>query len=221
MSDAGVVFVEPQWVAAAAKGPVVEPPLSAARVRALDTSDRVPDPGLMLAVPGVVGLLTLRGGAPQAPLGNAVSSVLGLEPPTRLAYTEADGRRLRWMSPDEWLLSCAPAETTDIEARLRAELGEAPRVSITEVSAAWCVLELGGRDVRAVLSRGVPIDVDPAVFPPGRTASTVFAKAGATISNLGEERYEVICRRSLADYIARWIASAARGHGLRVQAGTD
>jgi len=31
----------------------------------------------------------------------------------------------------------------------------------------------------------------------------------------------VICRRSLADYIARWIASAARGHGLRVQAGTD
>lgn len=221
--DRGVLVAE-QWLAdpEAAAGyaggvPVVEPPLSSAGARAL-ASGEASSAGVTLEVPGVVGLLSVRADPERVTLARAFDETLGIALPERLSSTAADGRRLRWMSPDEWLLSCAPEEASEIERRLRAALGHAPRVAVTNVTAGWCVLVLGGPDARAVLARSVPLDVDPRAFPAARVANTVFAKANATLANLDDERYELICRRSFADYVARWIASASRGYGLAVVA---
>ena len=207
----GVVVME-QW-AAGDPAALLEPPLAPGRVAALAVGEAA-TAGVRLEVPGVVGLLVIRADPERVPLADALDEVLGLALPEPLASSAAGTRRLRWISPDEWWLSCPPEELADVERRLRAALGEAPGAALTNVTGGWCVLALGGPGARGVLERSTSLDVDPRAFGPGRVASTVFAKTNATLANLGDGRYEVICRRSFADYVARWIATAARSEGF-------
>lgn len=55
----------------------------------------------------------------------------------------------------------------------------------------------------------------------GKNAGTVFAKTSATLRNVDDDRYELICRRSFADYFGRWIGEAMREGGLAVTAEVD
>jgi len=194
-----------------AGGPVAEPPLAAARVASLATAD-VADANVTIELPGVVGLLSVRADPGHAPLADAFDRVLGLGVPERLTSVASNDRRVRWMSPDEWLVSC-PVETVGaLERDLRDALDGTRHVSVTEISGGWCVFTLGGPAAREVLARCVPIDLDPRAFGAARVASTVFAKTGATLANLGDDRYEVVCRRSFADYVVRFVANAARDY---------
>ena len=209
----GVLVFDGRADATARGAPLVEPPLARERVAALAVGEPLAA-GVRLAVPGLVGLLVIRADPERVPLAGALAEALGLALPERLRGTSASGRRLRWLSPDEWLLSCDPAETVDVERRLREALGDAAHVALTEVSGGWCVLGLTGPDVRAVLARSTSLDVDDRAFPVGRVVNTVFAKASVTLGRLDEEGWELICRRSFADYVLRWLADASRAHGF-------
>jgi sarcosine oxidase subunit gamma len=48
----------------------------------------------------------------------------------------------------------------------------APHAAVTEQTDAWAALMLTGPHARAALARLVPLDLDPAAFPPGRVART-------------------------------------------------
>jgi sarcosine oxidase subunit gamma len=50
----------------------------------------------------------------------------------------------------------------------------APHAAVTDQTDAWAALTLTGPHARAVLARLVPLDLDPATFPPGRVARTQF-----------------------------------------------
>ena len=211
------------------------------------------EPGVRLTLPGVVGLLVIRADPARVALADALSSTLGLALPERLSSVVEGGLCLRWMSPDEWLLSCPPERAFDIETRLRQALQGS--FSITDVSGGYAVLQLEGRAVRELLAGSTSLDVDPRVFAAGRVANTVFAKTTATLRNVADAkvangaggggpgrdgvddarsggpshgggdgggdggRYELICRRSFADYVVRWIVDGARAHGLLVLEG--
>ena len=191
--------------------PIIEPPLARTRVAALATAEPS-TADVTIELPGVVGLVTVRADPERVPLAAAFERAVGLGVPERLRCVGADGRRVRWMSPDEWLVSCALDDVDAIERALRDALDGEPHVSVTDVSGAWCAFVLRGPAARDVLARCVPIDLDPRAFGEGRVASTVFAKAGATLANLGDGAYEVLCRRSFADYVVRFVANAAREH---------
>lgn len=198
---------------AVGSAPAPAPPIERGRVAALATAG-LAEAGLAVEVPGVVGLLTVRGDPADAPLADAFERVLGCGVPARLSSTAAADRRVRWMSPDEWLVSCPLEDVGTLERELRDALDGARGAAVTDVSGGLCVLVLGGPAVREVLARCVPIDLDPRVFGPGRVASTVFAKTGATLGELGDGRIELICRRSFADYVLRFLANAARESGF-------
>ena len=195
--------------------PEPAPPIARARVATLATTD-LAGAGLRVEVPGVVGLLTVRGDPAETPLAAAFERVLGCGVPERLSSVAAGDRRVRWMSPDEWLVSCPLEDVVTLERGLRDALDGARGASVADVSGGLCVLVLGGPAVRDVLARCVPIDLDPRVFGPNRVASTVFAKTAATLGALEDGRVELICRRSFADYALRFLANAAREAGLAV-----
>jgi sarcosine oxidase subunit gamma len=48
----------------------------------------------------------------------------------------------------------------------------APHAAVTDQTDAWAALTLTGPHARAVLARLIPLDLDPAAFPPGRVART-------------------------------------------------
>ena len=165
----------------------------------------------------VTGLLVLRARGEKNALQAALKSVLSLALPDALQST-ADTNEIhcvRWVAPDEWMLSCPIDEAFDIENRLRASLGD-KSAAIVNVSGGYTLLRLSGPHANDVLKKSTAYDVHPAHFAPGKVVNTVFAKAQVTMRCIDAGDYELIVRRSFADYLWHWVQVAAREYGLGI-----
>ena len=66
-----------------------------------------------------------------------------------------------------------------------------------------------------LLAKGCTLDFHPSRFPVGACAQTGLAKAGVLVGKLdAAPRFELVVRRSFADYLVRWIMHSAAPHGL-------
>jgi sarcosine oxidase subunit gamma len=84
-------------------------------------------------------------------------------------------------------------------------------------SGGMTVFKLRGKHVVDMLKKSTPVDLHDSEFPVGKVVSTVFAKSGAVIRRTGEAEFELVVRRSFADYIWLWIQSASQEYGLAVE----
>ena len=173
--------------------------------------------GVHLREHKLLGHLTLRCNQGNADQLAAVERVLGLQLPLQpLTSVESGNYSIRWMSPDEWLILVPGLETFDIEGKFRDEMPG--HYSLVNSSGGSTVLELSGANVVDLLKKCIGIDLHPQEFPTGKVVSTVFAKSTAIIRRTGEQRFELVIRRSFADYIWLWIQDASREFGLVVEA---
>jgi sarcosine oxidase gamma subunit len=53
----------------------------------------------------------------------------------------------------------------------------------------------------------------------GLVVQTPFAKASAVISNRCDGSYDLVIRRSFADYVAQWLLDAGGEFGCRIEKG--
>ncbi|GHE22414.1 sarcosine oxidase subunit gamma [Halomonas urumqiensis] len=172
----------------------------------------------------MLGHLILRGGAIM--LDEAVREVLGFGLPGRpntLTRDESGERSIQWLSPDEWLVIVPGGEEFDLEGKLREALGDAHDSSdnhyaIVNVSGGQTLLELEGECARELLMKSTPYDVHPDAFPVGKGVTTIFAKASLILRRPTEDRWELVLRRSFADYLYRWILDAGREYAIGVDA---
>jgi sarcosine oxidase subunit gamma len=81
---------------------------------------------------------------------------------------EGSSGRVIWMGLNLAFAELPEAGAADLMAAL------SPHAAVTDQSDAWAALSLTGPHARAVLARLVPLDLDPATFPPGRVARTQF-----------------------------------------------
>lgn len=144
---------------------------------------------------------------PQAPVAQAIESVLGTQlPRTSGPVAEAGPHTVVWLGPDEWLVvSQTPA--TDLTEQLHAAVGDS-HASIVDVSANRTVLELSGRAARGVLQKGCPVDLHPREFQPGIAVATTLARIPLLLWQAGPDTYRLLPRASFADYVARWLLDA-------------
>ncbi|GGY09333.1 sarcosine oxidase subunit gamma [Litchfieldella qijiaojingensis] len=164
----------------------------------------------------LLGHLILRGGA--IVLDEALREELGINLPGQpqgLALDASGEHSVQWLSPDEWLLIVPGGEEFELENRLRARLGDA-HYSIANVGGGQTVLELSGEKAREVLMKSVVYDVHPSHFPVGKGVTTVFAKATVIVRRPTEDRWELVVRRSFADYCYRWLLDAGEEYGIGV-----
>lgn len=181
------------------------------------TPPREANAGVMLREKAFLGHLVLRGGA--IALDEAVREVLGIALPARpntLGLDNSGERSIQWLSPDEWLVIVPGGEEFALEGRLRKALGQV-HYSIVNVSGGQTVLTLRGEKARDVLKKSTPYDVHPQAFPVGKGVSTVFAKASVVLRRPGEDVWELVIRRSFADYCYRWLLDAAAEYGVIVE----
>ncbi|WP_386080741.1 sarcosine oxidase subunit gamma [Vreelandella sp. F11] len=163
------------------------------------------------------GHLILRGGA--IVLAEAVREVLGISLPGKpqaLVLDASSERSIQWLSPDEWLVIVPGGEEFPLETQLRERLGDA-HFAISDVSGGQTVLELSGEAARELLMKTVIYDVHPSNFPVGKGVTTVFAKATTILRRPSEERWELVVRRSFADYCYRWLLDAGSEYGVNVE----
>ena len=193
-----------------------ESPLATSRVTV--SALRLPESArVVIRERAFLGHLILRGGVSDPAFVAGVQEALGLPLPLKAGGLARDGKyeaSIQWMSPDEWLIIVPGGREFEAEQRLRAALSG--HFAVMNVSGGQTVLELAGPAVREVLMKCTPYDVDPRSFPVGKGVATVFAKSTAIIRRVAEERWELVVRRSFADYLYRWVLDASEEFGVHV-----
>lgn len=172
--------------------------------------------GVYLREHKLLGHLTLRCDQNNSGQLEAVERVLGMALPLKpLTSVEKGSYSIRWMSPDEWLILVPGLEAFDIESKFRDEM--AGHYSLVNSSGGSTVLEVSGTNVVDMLKKSTPIDFHSKEFPVGKVVSTIFAKSTAIIRRTGESKFELVIRRSFADYVWLWIQDSSREYGLVVE----
>ena len=101
-----------------------------------------------------------------------------------------------WLGPDEWLVLGGREEDYPDAA------------AVVDVSANRVCFELAGEDVEDVLAQGCSLDLHPSVFPPGRCAETLLARAQVILHRTDPERFRIFVRPSYAPYLHAWLQDA-------------
>jgi sarcosine oxidase, subunit gamma len=154
-----------------------------------------------------IGLRVDRKSSAAERIATAIGAMLPSEPGEVVVTNDL---LVLWLGPDEWLI-IGPAGTQDrIEATLNSAMGGAFG-AVVDVSAHRTIIEVSGDCARDLLSTGCALDLHPRVFPAGKCASTMLARAQVVLvcRDAGESRYWVLVRASFARYLADWLADAA------------
>ena len=151
---------------------------------------------------------------------DAATRVLGQPMPLASNTFTSGEHRVYWIGPDEWLVVTS-AEVTSAggAAALGSELAKALagfHAAINDVTGGHVALCVSGVDARTVLAKGCTLDLHPREFGPGQCARTGLAKATVLLGVPDNaSTYTIIVSRSFSDYLCRWLAHAARAHGVR------
>lgn len=196
------------------QGPRAESPLYHADLASVATSGPV-DGGVQLQELKLMGHLVLRGSLQNQSFVDGFAEVMGFSLPESMQSVEAGDASVRWIAPDEWMLIVPGEEAFSLEKRLRELI--TGHFSIANVSGGQTVLMLTGKDAVNVLKKSTGYDVHDSNFPVGKVVSTTFAKTQAVIRRTGTQKWELVIRRSFADYIWLWLQDASAEYGLVVQ----
>ena len=161
------------------------------------------------------GFLNVRLDSRRDQAVEAATRVLG-QPMLLASNTFTTGEhRVFWIGPDEWLIVTGAEGAAGLGSKL-AEALAGFHAAINDVSGGHVALCVSGVDARTVLAKGCTLDLHPREFGPGRCARTGLAKATVLVGALdNESTYTIIVGRSFSDYLCRWLAHAARPHGVR------
>ena len=179
---------------------------------AADSSDQS---GVQIGERPFQGHVNLRGDSGDDVFLKAAEGVLRLALPL-VPNTVVDNADLKvlWLGPDEWLIITLPNGESAIVESLEAALGDMFS-SVTDTTGGQTVIRLSGPSARDLLAKGGPLDLHPRVFGPGRCAQTLVAKAMATIIHVDDApTFDLVIRRSFADYLRAWLQDAAMESGL-------
>jgi sarcosine oxidase subunit gamma len=157
-----------------------------------------------------LGYVNLRGRSDNTKFLAGALKVLGCEPPTTAnTVIESGDYRIYWLGPDEWLIVTPAGGQSQLKAELLSAMKDA-FCSVVDNSSGLTMIHVSGEHAAALLATDCPLDLHPREFKHGQCAQTRLAKAGMTLSPLPDNSgFEVIIRRSFADYLLLWLQEAA------------
>lgn len=167
---------------------------------------------------GLVGMITLRADLSLGKVGSvakvakAVQAAIGAKLPASGMVTSGQAGRVAWMSPDEILLMVDHGKAVEIERKISASLVES-HVLVANVSDARAVFHVTGKAARDVIAKLSPTDLRG--FGPGMFRRTRFAQVPAAFHMPEPDMVEVVCFRSVAQYMFDLLTNAAR-HGTEI-----
>lgn len=154
------------------------------------------------------GMITFRGDLTSNAIKKAVKSATGVAIPKAGKVARKDAGGVLWMSPDELLLIVPYADVQNVIARLDQDLNK-HHVLMADVSDARVVFRLDGPNAAQILARVCPVDLHADSFPVGALRRTRMAQVAAAFWR-DETGFEVVCFRSVADYVEALLVNAAK-----------
>lgn len=176
-----------------------------------------PQAGVHLRERPLLGYVNLRGNPEDPAFLEAVQGVLELDLPVE-PNTVATNDRIAafWLGPNEWYVRTAAGAETQLIADLEAALS-GQHFAANDLTSNLTTIELTGPNARDALEKGCTLDLHPRAFPEGQCAQTLVAKASVLMQpSRAGEAFEIVVRRSFADYLFVWLDDAAHEFGLGV-----
>ena len=174
--------------------------------------------GVVVSERPFLGHLNLRGATSDRAFMGAVEGALGFALPVKPnTVASGDGLLALWLGPDEWLVVTPRDEQAAVADALREALS-GMFASVTDISGGQTAITLSGGNAREVLAKGCSLDLHPRSFGEGTCAQTLVAGANVTLRLADPEpSFELIVRRSFAEYLALWLHDAALEFGVAVE----
>jgi len=171
--------------------------------------------GIVLHEAKLLGHLNLRGNAQDVGFLAGVQEALGMALPiTPCSSTKSELAQIMWLAPDEWLIVVDSGSEYEVEQKLRSYLKG--HFAVSDISGAQTIIELSGSNVIDLLKKSTGYDLHLDSFPVGKVIGTTFAKAGAHILRVSEDKFQLVVRRSFSDYIWLWIQQNSKEYGLTI-----
>ncbi len=141
-----------------------------------------------------------------------LKATLGLDLPDTGTARMTGGTTLAWAGPNA-LLAVSPAPGRS--AALEAALGDA--AAVIDQSGGRVVFRIAGPKARAVLEKGLTIDLHPRSFASGRTALTQLSHLSIQIIQQDETpTFDVVISRAFAADLWHWLEESAGEYGLHL-----
>lgn len=161
------------------------------------------------------GFLNLRLNPRNRAAVEAAERILGKPLPLTSNTFSGGDDRVYWLGPDEWLIETGAQRVAGLAGELTQALA-GYHSAVNDVSGGHSALRVTGADARAVLAKGCTLDLHPRKFGPGQCARTGLGKANALLAvDDDAASCTILVARSFVDYLCRWLAHAARPHGVK------
>ena len=161
-----------------------------------------------------VGHINLRGNPQDSAFTKAAEKALGQSLPVEPNTISLGGNRIFWLGPDEWLVVASGASTATLLSGLSKALAK-HHAAVNDVSGGNIAIRLSGADTRNLFAKGCTLDFHPAVFGAETCAQSALGKAPVLFGMLDDApTYELIVRRSFAEYLVKWLTHAGREYRI-------
>jgi sarcosine oxidase, subunit gamma len=160
---------------------------------------------------GLQGMITLRGDLKHKAVKTAATKTTGLPMPALNSVVTNETNGLCWMSPDELLVMCPYDEVGPTLAKMQETLGKTHALAVN-VSDARAVFQVRGPHAREVMAKLCPVDLSPDMFTPGMFRRSRMAQVPAAFWMCDEQTFQIICFRSVADYVFELLKVAAQNN---------
>ncbi|MFT5141256.1 MAG: sarcosine oxidase subunit gamma [Rhodothermales bacterium] len=112
-----------------------------------------------------------------------------------------------WQAPDQWLIISDAKPAEELVAQIQQALAT-QLYAATDMSSGSACFSLQGPSARRLLAMGCGIDMHPGVFKTGQCVRTHFANIALQIVAVDDNGFDLYIDRSLARYLADWLATA-------------
>ena len=163
---------------------------------------------------GLSGMITLRGDLASKEMKAAVKAAVGVAVPKTRKVAFGEAGAVAWMSPDELLVLVGHDQTSEVSATFAAKMGKAHFLAET-VSDARAHFRISGPLAHEALAKVMPVDFTD--FQPGDFRRSRLAQVAAAVWMVEEGVFELICFRSVAQYVFD-VLTASSAHGSEVVA---
>lgn len=158
---------------------------------------------------GLRGMISLRGD--HAAFGPALS---GLALPGIGLIVASGDKALAWMSPDELLLLLPHDGVTAMLSQISQSLQGVHYLAV-DVSDARGLFAVSGPGAREVIAKLSPADLHPDSFGPGQFRRSRLGQVAAAFWLDDAAEINVICFRSVADYVLALLQQSAKDGEVR------
>jgi sarcosine oxidase subunit gamma len=161
--------------------------------------------------------ITLRAEAVDLQFHTVVQQRLGVAPPTwPNRYSKNDDYTILWSGPNEWLVIASRSSNGKLATSLASAM-HGTCSAVVDVSHNQTILRIRGPKSVEVLRKGCSLDLHAAAFAGNHCTQTLMAKVAVVMCWVDAvPTFDLIVRRSYAEYLALWVEDAAQEYGIAI-----